>query len=198
MAEQASLCIPLSNRPSRLPSYLQMDSSSPWNVGALQAVAMETMTLSTRLRSSESGRTTLQELEETINPTGKRRIAKLEMSVADPDVLCGKPSLQSITAEKVSSTLPTQQPDELDGNLTEFDIDLFTKKYGGGDANQSKREHIFGRVEESRGQWSLPTTEGIDPHSRFNQGPIVQRYVVIFTTDGLPPSAAKEAGSSGP
>jgi hypothetical protein len=157
-----------------------MDPASPWNVGALQSMALETMTLSSRLRSSEAGRSTLQELEEAINPTGKRRIAKLEMSVADPEVISGNSSSQIVHAEKVSSTLSTQNSDGLDDTLTEFDIDLFTKDYHIGAANPSKREHIFGRVEANRGEWSLPTTEGIDPHNRFNLGPVVQRYVILF------------------
>lgn len=185
MTEQSSLCIPLSNRPNKLPSYLQIDPTSPWNIGALQAVALETMTLSSRLRSSEAGRTTLQELEETINPTGKRRIAKLGMSVADPDVISGDSSSQTATAEKVTSTLSRQQSDDLDDDLTEFDIDLFTKSYGIGASNQTKKEHVFGRVEASRGEWSLPTTEGMDAHNRFNQGPVVQRYVIMFIYAGF-------------
>lgn len=138
------------------------------------------MTLSSRLRSSEAGQTTLQVLEETINPTGSRRIAKLEMSVADPDVISGKASSQSNVAEKVGATVSRRQSENMDDNLTEFDIDLFSKNYGISSVNQKKRDHVFGRIEASRGEWSLPTTEGMEPHNRFNQGPVVQRYAVMF------------------
>jgi hypothetical protein len=68
----------------------------------------------------------------------------------------------------------------MDGDLTEFDIDLFTKNYGIGGVVQKKRDHVFGRIEANRGEWSLPTIEGMEPHNRFNQGPVVQRYVVML------------------
>jgi hypothetical protein len=99
LGELSSVYIPISNTPTKLPSYLAMQASSPWQVSALQAIALESMTLSSRLRSSTGGRGTLQDLEDTINSTGKRRIAKFEMSVADPDVLSEKPPNEVAPAE---------------------------------------------------------------------------------------------------
>jgi hypothetical protein len=154
-----------------------MDGSSPWHVGALQAVALESITMSSRLRSSNARRGTLQDLEETFNSTGKRRIAKLELSIADPDVLAEKSSEQISRAEKVGSTV-SQWTSEADVDpMTEFDIDVFTKDYRLGNARSRKKEHVFGRAEASRGGWSL--ADDRDPRDQLDGRPTVQRYVAI-------------------
>jgi hypothetical protein len=182
MAEQSSVCIPLSSGPIKVPSYLQMDLTSPWNVGALQSVALDTITLPSRLRA---GRSTLQQLEEIINSTGQRRLAKLELSVADPDVLSARPPSNVAHAEKVRSSVSTERSDDVDDDQIDFDMDLFTKEYRASPVNPAKREHIFGRLEVDRGDWSLPSTDNIDPHDRFNDGPVVQRYAILPTQSHL-------------
>lgn len=168
--------IPISNMPIKPPSYLSLTGTSPWHVGALQAVALESMTISSRLRSAIGGRGTLQDLEATFNSTGKRRVAKLELSVADPDVLSEKASAQIAQAEKTGSTTSHQTSDH-DEQLTSFDIDTFTKDYRIGTSRPSKRNHIFGRAEAARGDWNL--AEDRDPHDRFGDGPALQRYVAF-------------------
>ena len=180
LAEQSSVYIPISNTPIKSPSYLALNGTSPWHVGALQAVALESMTISSRLRSAVGGRGTLQHLEETFNSTGKRRIAKLEMSVADPAVLSERTSTEIAQAEKTGSTT-SPQTSEVGDNLTGFDIDAFTKDYRIGASRPAKRNHVFGRAEAVRGDWNL--TEDLDPHDRFGDGPAVQRYVTF--TDPL-------------
>lgn len=179
LAEQSSVYIPTSDIPAKLPSYVKMDASSPWHVGALQAVALESMTISCRLRSSDGRRGTLSDLEETMNSTGKRRIAKLELSIADPDVLSEKATEQIAQAEKVGSTTSERTKEEDDDQLNEFDIDTFTKDYRTAPSTRKRaREHIFGRVESSRGDWNLSSSgETRDPHDRFREGPALQRYV---------------------
>lgn len=177
LGEQSSVYIPISSTPIRVPPYLTLDGSSQWVVGALQAVALESMTLSSRLRSTVGGRGNLQDLEETFNSTGKRRIAKLEMSIADPDVLSEKVSTEIALAEKAGS-VTSRQTSEEEAQLTEFDIDAFTKNYRIGTARTAKRDHVFGRAEATRGEWNL--SEGRDPHDRFNDGPTVHRYVALM------------------
>ena len=165
----------MSNKPIGAPSYLSMDGRSPWHVGALHAMAFESITISSRLRSS---RGTLQNLEEIFNSTGKRRTAKLELSIANSDVLAESSSEQIAQAEKVGSTV-SQRTSEAGGDqLTEFDIDMFTKDYRIGNS-KSRKEHVFGRAEASRGEWSL--AEDRDPHERFADGPTMQRYVASRT-----------------
>ncbi|KAL1598691.1 mtDNA inheritance, partitioning of the mitochondrial organelle [Paraconiothyrium brasiliense] len=173
LAEQSSAYIPISNVPISTPSYLSLSSASPWYVGALQAVALESMTISTRLRSALGGRGTLQDIEATFNSTGKRRVAKLELSVADPDVLSEKASAQIAQAEKAGS-ITSHQTSEADEQLTSFDIDAFTLEYRIGASCPTKREHVFGRAEVARGDWNL--IEDRDPHDRFGDGPALQRF----------------------
>jgi hypothetical protein len=176
LAEQSSAYIPMSNLPIKSPSYLSLNGTSPWHIGALQAVALESMTISSRLRAAIGGRGTLQDLEATFNSTGKRRVAKLELSVADPDVLSEKASAQIAQAEKTGS-ITSHQASDGDEQLTDFDIDTLTKDYRIGASRPSKRSHVFGRAEAARGDWNL--TEDRDPHDRFGNGPALQRYVAF-------------------
>jgi hypothetical protein len=114
LGEQSSVYIPMSNRPAKLPSYLLLNAASPWHIAALQIIGVESMTLSSRLRTPVGGRGTLQDLEDTINSTGKRRIAKFEMSIADPDVLSDNIPQEDGQVEKTGLMTPrhTSKGDE--------------------------------------------------------------------------------------
>jgi hypothetical protein len=177
LGEQSSVYIPMSNSPIKSPSYLSIDATSRWHVGALQVIGLESMTISSRLRTSVGGRGTLQDIEDTINSTGKRRIAKFEMSIADPDVLSDNACEENAQAEKTGS-MTSRHTSEGDEELSKFDLDVFTRDYRVATPRLSKKEHVFGRAEVSRGNWSLSDeSEPCDPHDRFNQGPSLQRYV---------------------
>ncbi|KAF1954835.1 hypothetical protein CC80DRAFT_550012 [Byssothecium circinans] len=183
LAEQSSVYIPVSNSPREIPSYLDFDRTSPWHIGALQAVAIESMTVPSRLRTSNGRRGTLQDLEETINSTGKRRIAKLELSVADPDVLSEKASSKIARAEKVGSRAGGRRGDD-DGDgegeaLASFDIDCFSREYRvesgrRGGKEKKRKEHVFGRAEAMRGEWMVGAER--DVRDRFREGPVVQSF----------------------
>ncbi|KAF2011099.1 tubulin nucleotide-binding domain-like protein [Aaosphaeria arxii CBS 175.79] len=178
-AEQASVYVPMANAPSKSPSYIEYQANSSWHVGAMQAIALESMTISSRLRASHDGRGTLQDLEDTINSTGQRRIAKLGFSIADPDVLSEKVSTLSLEAEKTGSMEPRRysEDDGEDDQLTSFDMDMFTLSYRAATVKSRKQEHTFGRVESARGEWTVPGVEpSRDPRDRFNDGPAVQSY----------------------
>jgi len=175
LAEHSSVYIPMSNKPAKGSPYLSMDASSPWHVGALHAISLESITMSSRLRSSHARRGTLQDLEETFNSTGKRRIAKLELSVADPDVLAEKSSQQIAQAEKVGSTASPTASDVDEEQMTAFDIDMFSKDYRVANFRSRRNEHVFGRVETSRGEWNF--ADDRDPRDRVAEAPTIQRYV---------------------
>ncbi|KAL6157255.1 mtDNA inheritance [Exserohilum turcicum] len=195
LGEQSSVYVPMSNTPAKLPSYLKLDATSPWHMAALQVVGLESMTISSRLRSTLGGRGTLQDLEDTINSTGKRRIAKLEMSIADPDVLFEKALDKAESIAKVGSTR-SRHTSEGEDELTDFDIDLFTRDYRSA-AARTKKEHIFGRAEASRGEWTLSENSERDPHDRFDNGPVVQRYTapLLFPVLDSFPKAIFDVGS---
>ncbi len=127
LAEQSSVYIPVSNKPIKLPEYLSMDRNSLWHSAALQVTGLESMTISSRLRTSISGRNRLQDIEDTINSTGKRRIAKFEMSVADPEVLSEKWLNDGANTEKTSS-MTRQKTSESETSPSRFDVDFFTTK----------------------------------------------------------------------
>ncbi|KAF1995724.1 tubulin nucleotide-binding domain-like protein [Amniculicola lignicola CBS 123094] len=176
LAEHSSVYIPMSNKPFRLPSYLTMDSTSLWHVAALQSIAVDTITMPSRLRLSDARQGTLQDMEETFNGTGRRRIAKVGMSIADPEVLEEKYSNEVAQAEK-SGSMTSRQTSEED-QLSSFDIDAFTKDFRMA-TSRAKKEHVFGRVEAYRGEWNLAEeSAGRDPRDRFNEGPALQRLTV--------------------
>lgn len=196
-AEQASVYVPITNTPFQRPSYLAFEPTSPWHVGAMQAVALESVTIPSRLRSSERGRGTLQDMEEAINSTGKRRIAKLGLSLADPDVLASRSASDSRQPDKTASTVYGE--DEEGDDLRSFDIDVFTKDYRVSRVGPRKKEHIFGRVETARGNWDLEDADQRDPHDRFNEGPAMQRYnaPLLFPVLDSYPSIFKLGSGSG-
>lgn len=176
LAEQSSMYIPVSNRPAKVPDYLSFDPTSAWHASALQAVGVESMTLSSRLTTSDGRHGTLQDIEDTINSTGKRRIAKFEMSIADPKVLSDKTTDEVARAEKVGST-NSGRASESEAQLNSFDIDAFSRNYRLASNKGNKREHIFARAESCRGAWNLPNDAGRNPRDRFGDGPSLQRYV---------------------
>ncbi|KAF2845684.1 mtDNA inheritance protein dml1 [Plenodomus tracheiphilus IPT5] len=195
LGEQSSLYIPISNGPAQLPDYLKMETTSPWHVAALQIAGLESMTISSRLRMSLGGRGTLQDLEDTINSTGKRRIAKFGMSIADPDLLSDKVQHEAAQAEKTGSMTSRRTSEDI-GNLTKFDMDVFTRDYR--TINRpGKKEHVFGRAEASRGDWGLPDDNGRDPHDRFDTGPSVQSFTapMLFPLLDSFPASIFDVGS---
>ena len=56
-------------------------------------------------------------------------------------------------------------------------MDVFSKNYNIGSRSVLKREHVFGRVELSRGEWSGAGETAERRPNRFDDGPRVQRYV---------------------
>ena len=134
------------------------------------------MTISSRLRTSNGRHGTLQDIEDTINSTGKRRIAKFEMSIADPKVLSEKSTEAIGRPEEVGSTTLRRTSDS-ETQLSSFDIDAFSKDYRLATGKASKKEHVFARAEACRGAWNLSGSAGRNPRDRFGDGPGLQRYV---------------------
>lgn len=165
----------MSNSPAKTPDYLSLKATSPWHISALQVAGVESMTISSRLRNSLGGRGTLQDLEDTVNSTSKRRIAKFGMTIADPDTLSHKASERIVQAENTVS-MTSQQTSEDSNALASFDIDIFTRYYRSINRSE-KKEHIFGRAEALRGDWAVRNDGGRDPYDRSGMGPSVQRYV---------------------
>ncbi|KAI9687658.1 MAG: mtDNA inheritance, partitioning of the mitochondrial organelle [Bogoriella megaspora] len=157
IAQQASVYIPLTNKPSLLPSYVSIDPLSKWHASALQATALESMTLPARLRPTAESRISLSDLEFAFSNHGSRRVASLGLSVADPNVVSDKVGVD---------------------NLDNLDIDLLPSSPQG-PQRLGSRSHIFGRAESLRGAWQSQEKiqqENTEHRSRFHSGPLVQRY----------------------
>ncbi|KAI8958976.1 tubulin nucleotide-binding domain-like protein [Daldinia sp. FL1419] len=82
---QASLVIPLALPETPLPPSVRLDPSSTWHVTALLAAAMESITLYTRLKTTDRAYSSnLGNMTDLLNVFGKQTIANLEMSISEP------------------------------------------------------------------------------------------------------------------
>ncbi|KAI9778762.1 MAG: mtDNA inheritance, partitioning of the mitochondrial organelle [Candelina submexicana] len=178
VASQASLHIPIATGLAGSPSYLKFDRHSPWHISALQATAVESIGLPTRLRALGGRRKTFQTLEDVLNTNNHQRIAKLELSIVNSQSL----NLQSSSTaskdprvtEKGFADTSEDGVHSTNACLTTMDIDLFP----GNQPNHS--EHIFGRAEILRGNWPQQALGGDDDNGRlrrrFGALPTIERY----------------------
>src|SRR5690242_82542 len=131
------------------------------------------MTMSSRLRTTDGRHGTLQDIEDTINSTGRRKIAKFEMSLADPDSLSEKKDDALAKSEKAGSASLRSKSDG-DIQMNDFDIDAFSKDYRLTSIKNTRKEYIFARAETHRGAWQVYDA-GRRPRDRFGVGPAVER-----------------------
>jgi len=179
ISPQASMYIPVTTNPSSLPSYINgFDASSRWHSSALQMSALETMTLPSRLRTTNSARQTLASFEATLNNDGKRLIANLSASATDPSKLSGASNGHSGTDSRING----YDGDDAASSKSKLDID-FTPPPPSFDPT-ARRERImqgalFGAVKSLRGKWlsSLEVEEtNIAARDRFGSGPRVTTH----------------------
>lgn len=82
---QASLVIPLALPQRLLPSNVQLNVTSPWNVTALLCAALESTTLYTRLKTTDRANSSnLGNIADLLNVFGKQTIANLAMNLVEP------------------------------------------------------------------------------------------------------------------
>lgn len=144
--------IPLHVPSSKLPPYVNIDRSSQWHISALLSMAMETMTLPSRLRLSHELKT-LDALASSLNVSGNQRIASLHCSVSHQ------------SAPEPSNLVGRENDDRLPGSAM-CGGELGEDSNASGDASQDidfsgavakiSRNHTFGRVESLRGYSRLP------------------------------------------
>ena len=74
--------VPLALPQRSLPRSVRLDASSPWNVTALLAAALESTTLYTRLKTTDrANASSLGNIADLLNVFGKQVIANLQMSI---------------------------------------------------------------------------------------------------------------------
>ena len=187
---QASMYIPLSIPSLRLPSYLDLDRGSIWHTSALLSMALESITLPSRLRPDGGKRGLLDDMEAALNVNGNQRIGKVQMSLPDPLVPKGQQRVAGETEDDRTRGPNTQglfHEDAFLASAASLDMDFF---YGaaptsrGFHAHSEKKDHVFGQVEIMRGNTG-PTHEQDDGHAdgntrkrrRYASLPILEKLV---------------------
>ncbi len=180
--------IPLLDPPAQLPSYVTLDARSQWHNSAILSMALESMTLPSRLKPINGQHSMLSQMEAALNTNGHQKIARLQCSITDPESARGRAS--SGGAATRDQRLPTTGPDianstnmpredmtELpNAGLPAFDMDLLpgeNESYG----NKVRKAHIFGQVETLRGNPSAR-----EPQDEDKQGFVRKRRRIA----GLP------------
>lgn len=178
ISQQASLYVPLTTLPTSLPSYISMNGASKWHTSALQVLALETITLPTRLRGNENGRASFGDVETVLSNDGNRRIAALSLSLEDPAV---HETAANGDERHASNGHFNGDAEDSETVAPELDIDMYpdvTAAVGG--RPRTTKTHVFSQLQSLRGKW-LSTLEiddtNIASRNRFSNAPRVQRLV---------------------
>ncbi|KAI6091953.1 tubulin nucleotide-binding domain-like protein [Hypoxylon rubiginosum] len=170
---QASLVIPIALPETPLPHTLQLDASSPWHVSALFTAALESVTLYTRLRTTDRMYSSnLGNMTDLLNVFGKQTIANLEMSITEApqpsqNGANGNSNGLNGRGENVRSLYETglgedgSESGSQKGTAT-LDIDLSSPQdlNLGSNRRRGKKRHVFSQVLADRGlQDTEPTDE---------------------------------------
>ena len=146
--------IPLSIPPIPLFQDIQFDRDSQWHTSALLSLALESMTLPSRLRPDHGKCGSLDEMEALLNVNGNQRIATLKCSVME--------TAETSSPTKIDERMPRSNTrDELHGEhamqetTARSDVDLScgeARPTAFGHTQHGAVEHVFARVECLRDQ----------------------------------------------
>ncbi|KAK5013375.1 mtDNA inheritance, partitioning of the mitochondrial organelle, partial [Cryomyces antarcticus] len=185
LSTQASVYIPLTNAPKNLSPHLSLDASSPWHTSALQATALETMTLPSRLRprtrQGQSQRGTLDDLAAVFDNAGTRRIAMLDLRVADPHELEDRAAAaaDSDAAPRDARVGTHRRTAPADDQNENQDIAFFPSM-ASPPRTLGPAPHVFARAASQRGAWQSAAqlaASNAAARDRFAaDGPTVQHY----------------------
>lgn len=146
----------------RLPSYVNLDVTSPWEVSGLLSSAMESMALPSRLKPQNGLRQTLDQLSSTLNVNGNQNIAKLRMTVKQKSETVASDNVHTrmnehshATDTRISSAWTLSHGEDMaeESGTANFDIDFFPTETGEQNRGRQKhgKVHVFGQVENYRG-----------------------------------------------
>jgi hypothetical protein len=129
-SSSASMIAPLSLPESRLPPNVQIDTTSPWQVSAVFATAIETATLQSRISAKSSSRaTSLWDMTEGLNTGGDQTLCRMTMRIG--------PSSHRIDEDK---------EEEDDSRLDLFGVGRLKSS-----TERPRRGRVFGQLTTSRG-----------------------------------------------
>lgn len=156
MSTHASMYIPMSIPSTRLPQYVHLDRCSQWHTSALLSIALESITLPTRLRHDVAKRGFINDLEAALNVNGNQRIAQLQCSVLNPGNL---PLVKAIAHGSIDDRTPSGSNhvlvEDAEVKLVEprLDMDLScgeTRSTSPFATRHDSSDHVFGAVENRR------------------------------------------------
>jgi hypothetical protein len=169
-----------------LPSYIRLNGASRWHTSALQLLAIESITLPTRLRLGQA-RSSLADIETLLSNHGNRRIAQLNMTIKDPSEQLQNDAngshanhhdsrMNGYTNGGSSSHDESSNTQDLDINMLPKTANLMTGERG--NITTTRRSHVFSQLQSLRGKWkSTLEIEDINLASRdrFGYGPRIER-----------------------
>lgn len=175
----ASVHVPMSSIPNMSPSYLSLDPTSPWQTSALQCAMLESITLPSRLRSSESARATFAEFETILNNDGHRRVISAALSAEDPQHLAELHSTHVQHDTRMTNGFANGHDEDETDNT---DMSLFPQLHSmatGSGRRLGSRPHIFSKIETLRGPWkNVNDIENTNSTTRdpFDNGSRISTY----------------------
>lgn len=208
LSQTSSMNVPVVSLPASLPSYLSIDAASPWHTGALQAAAIETLTLPTRLKPGNSGRANLDEIETILNNDGRRPLAAASASFVDPTRLDEQTHVNGHSDSRMVNGLDHSLDD---GSGSPLDIDFFSNLGGnrsGRGTPSSSRNRTFTKYEVLRGSFKDEDDieeSNLASRQRFTDSvrtvtrqtqllfPLLKSYPNIFSFDRRPAQLAVRA-----
>ena len=158
----------------------------------MQVLALESITLPTRLRANQAGRASFADIEAVLSNDGNRKIAALGFSLGDPDVhdtsANGKDPRDGSSNGYANGS--AQDTDETD--IPELDVDMQPEvpDLAGSRGTTRPRTHVFSQLQSLRGTWKSSLEiedENVASRDRFSQGPRTQRFVSIVGTISYSP-----------
>ena len=168
LSSLASMFIPVAVPNSGLPSYVRLNSQSQWHNSALLATAIESSTLTSRLKQDQ--RVFLGDIENEINTNGAQRIAQLRFELLTENfssLINGEESIGQSEISKMDQALQASSPPR---------IDLFPAV----DRSPFPRGSLFGASDLIRG-WSGAEEKSDPVQQRRMSLPITHRYVNLVS-----------------
>ncbi|KAH8202458.1 hypothetical protein TruAng_003358 [Truncatella angustata] len=181
MYSQASLIIPLAV-PSRLPSGVSLDRSSPWHVAGLFNAAMESTSLFTRLKANDQVNSiSMGHATDLLNVFGKQTLANLQFSMVEPPKAAqngtnGAMQLPTGRGELYGRINALEFEDQSDSGaqneVSALDIDLSTIEEGitsSASSRRRRRPHLFSQLATARGEAALKGFQEEEPSDEYRR-----------------------------
>ncbi|KAL9044631.1 MAG: hypothetical protein Q9214_002243 [Letrouitia sp. 1 TL-2023] len=187
---QTSMYVPLTVSSRHLPPYVELDENSQWQLSGLLSLAVESMTLPSRLRHQSAQRGNLGDIEAVLNVNGNQRIANLQCTLDDDSSLQEADGAVSASAKdsrvSTSDTSDLALEDELQEPHLSLDIDFTNIESGrsGISIRQwERKKHVFASVHSLRGSYRhdgdmIDEDEAafLRKRRRFASLPVVERH----------------------